>query len=111
MAYRVLVARSAELDVADAVGHIAADSPRQAARWLAGLFQIIDSLRDMPCRYAQIPESEALGRVLRAVVYHSHRVVYIVDETHQKVFVVRVYHCARKPLTLSSLELRENDGD
>jgi plasmid stabilization system protein ParE len=111
MAYRVLVARSAELDVAETIGHIATDSPRQAGRWLDGLLEIIDSLRDMPGRYAQISESEELGRPLRAVVYRSHRVVYFVDEAHQEVYVVRVYHCARRPLTLSSLELRDDDGD
>lgn len=57
----------------------------------------------MPLIHPLIPESEDLGRELRSIRYHSHRIVYEVDLPSQTVYVARVYHGARKPLSPEDL--------
>jgi len=103
MAFKIALAEAAFRDIDEATAFIAHDSPDQARAWLAGIFPIIDSLQSLPKRYAVIPEAAALARELRSVHYHSHRIVYEVDESAQTVYIVRVYHGARRPLSSGDL--------
>ena len=98
MAYKVLLSTPAERDIGEAVKFIAANSPEAASRWLGGLQQAILSLEDIPARHALVPEAASLGMPYRSLPYFSHRVVYRVDEASGQVFVVRVYHGAKKPM-------------
>ncbi|MBV9470590.1 MAG: type II toxin-antitoxin system RelE/ParE family toxin, partial [Abitibacteriaceae bacterium] len=98
------LAQAAERDIAEAVAHIAEDSPPQASQWLDGLFTAIDTLGELPSRYAMIPESVTLSRPLRSLPYHSHRIIYEINEAKQLILVVRVYHSARKPLKGDDLD-------
>ena len=63
----------------------------------------IQSLAEMPLRFALIPEADELKRPLRSFPHHSHRVIYQVDEQAQTVSMLRVYHSARAPLQLEDL--------
>jgi plasmid stabilization system protein ParE len=74
-------------------------SPDAAARWLNGLYAAIQTLAGAPHRFAVIPEAAELGFPYRAFVYHSHRVIYAVDDAAERVTVHRVYHGARNALT------------
>jgi len=104
MAFRIELARAAELDIADAAEYISRDSPVLAQRWLEGLFQLIASFENMPTRHALIPEAEQLKRQLRSVHYQSHRIVYEVREDQSIVYVARIYHGARRPLSARDVD-------
>lgn len=60
---------------------------------------LILSLQEMPGRFPVIPEAEELGLPYRSALHHSHRVIFRVDAEKNTVYVVRVYHGARRPLT------------
>lgn len=104
MAYKVLLSAPAEHDIKEATEFIAANSTVAASRWLHGLQEAILSLEEMPTRHALIPEAATLGMPYRSLPYFSHRVIYRVDEQNAQVFVVRVYHGARKPLAEEDVE-------
>lgn len=104
MAFKVQIVGAAEQDIAEATAFIYDDSPAIADKWLSGLLSAILALSEMPLRFALIPESKELKRPLRGFPYHSHRVVYEVDETTQSVLILRVYHSARAPLRLEDIE-------
>lgn len=104
MAYKVLLSAPAERDIKEAAGFIAANSTEAASKWLDGLQETIQTLEEMPVRHALIPETATLGMPYRSLPYFSHRVIYRVDEARAQVFVVRVYHGARKPLQNEDVE-------
>lgn len=99
MAFRIEVAAKAETDISEGVDYIRKDSPTRAIRWYEDLFLALQTLDALPGRYPLIPESGQLKRNLRSIHHHSHRVIYEVDEEHEIVFVIRVFHSARKPLS------------
>ena len=97
MGYSVRITASAKQDIADTMQFIELSSTSRARKWLSGLLVAMDSLQEMPVRHALMAEASQL-RPLRALLYHSHRVIYEIDETAHTVAIVRVYHMARKPL-------------
>jgi plasmid stabilization system protein ParE len=99
MKYRIEVAEPAELDLADGAAYIALDSPRRASQWLKAVRPLMASLREMPLRFSLISECEEVGISLRAFHYHSHRVIYRVDEDTKVVKILRVLHNSRRPLS------------
>ena len=100
MPYNVIIQDSATLDAGDYGGWIKQKSGATPAdRWLTGLESLIDSLAEMPTRFRAIDEQEDFDIPLRQVPYHSHRVIYHVNEETQTVHVLRVYHSAQKALT------------
>lgn len=104
MAYRVKFSFRAESDVREAAAYIRSDSPRAAQRWVLGLREAMAVLRDAPLSLPFIPETDRLGRPYRAIHYYSHRVIYRVDEENAVVYIVRVYHGARRPLEDGDVE-------
>ncbi len=103
MAFRVILTDPAFVDVEEAANFIWAESPVNARRWLADFWWAVDSLKEFPFRHALIPEADAIGIPYRSLPVHSHRLVYRVDEERSVVYVVRVYHGARKPLKLEDI--------
>ncbi|BDI29564.1 hypothetical protein CCAX7_16150 [Capsulimonas corticalis] len=99
MTFSVEITASASDDIADVATFIAQDSEPSAAKWLAGLQTLIFSLQDNPGRFAVIPEAVELQIDYRFVLHHSHRIVFRIDDANRIVYVVRVYHGARNPLT------------
>jgi plasmid stabilization system protein ParE len=98
MAFDVYVTRKAQIDIDEYALTIAADSVVAAARWKDGLERLIVSLDTMPGRFSVIQEAARLGRPYRSVNYHSHRIIFRIDEAANAVYVVRVYHSARAPV-------------
>lgn len=99
MAYRVEVTEPAEEDIDETVAYMAKDSFEAALRWHDGLWQLIFSLSDAPTRFSLIEEAEELGFPYRSAIHYSHRVIFRIDDALSTVYVVRVYHGARHPLT------------
>lgn len=73
-------------------------SPLNAARWLQGLYDEIDSLERFPERCPYAREREYLEEALRQLVYKSHRVVFYVDKSKSTVYVLYVRHGKRRAI-------------
>ena len=87
-------------EIEKAADFIWVESPVSARRWLSDCWRAIETLKEMPFRHALIPEADDLGIPYRSLSFHAHRLIYRVDEERSVVYVVLVYHGARKPLTL-----------
>lgn len=99
MVYKVVSTEPAESDVEEILNYITQNSPEAAIKWWFGFWEVIKCLEDLPFRFALIPEIENTGNSYRSCFYHSHRIIYRIDETNKVVYIVRVYHGAREPLT------------
>jgi len=98
MAHKVITLPQAEADATKYAEYIAQDSREAAYRWLVGLEGAIQSLTEMPESFSLIPESGQFTRRYRHLHYHSHRIVFFVEEALQVVVVARIYHGARSGL-------------
>jgi plasmid stabilization system protein ParE len=103
MAFNVVVTDPAFADMEKAADFIWVESPGSARRWLSDYWRAIDTLEVLPLRHALIPEADILGLPYRSLPLHTHRLIYRVDEHRSVVYVVRVYHGARRPLTLEDV--------
>ena len=104
MAFDVEITDPARDDIDDAVAFIARNSQAAARKWKTALQTLILSLQEMPGRFAIIAEAGELGLPYRSAPHHSHRVIFRIDEEKNTVFVVRVYHGARRPLSHEDID-------
>lgn len=100
MAYRVVLAETAIHDATEFAAFIRDHhlDPRRAGEWLDGLEAAIGDLADMPRMFRVVDEQALFAIELRQFVYHSHRVIYHVDDAAETVVVLRVYHGRRDVL-------------
>jgi len=91
--YRVRIARTAELDLEEIWGFIAADSQDEADKFVQRLEAQIDTLERFPERCPLIPENELLGTHYRHLLLGNYRLIYRI--AGKTVFVMRVIHGAR----------------
>ncbi len=91
--YRVRIARTAERDIEEVWGFIAADSPDEADNFIQRIETQIDTLERFPERCPLIAENELLGTRYRHLLLGSYRMIYRV--TGKTVFVMRIIHGAR----------------
>jgi plasmid stabilization system protein ParE len=86
---------------------IAQDSPRNAAKWYAGLIDAIDSLAQFPERCKRAPENESFSEDIRQLLYGKRRGVYrILFTIHEDIVrVLHVRHGAREPMEREAEEL------
>jgi plasmid stabilization system protein ParE len=71
--------------------------PLNALRWLDSLQEAIASLREHPQRCPRAPEAVHFDREIRQLLFHSHRVLFVVDG--EDVVVLHVRHASRLPAT------------
>ena len=109
MAFDVEITDPARDDIDEAVTFIAQKSPAAARKWKTDLQALILSLQDMPGRFALVAEAGELGRPYRGAPHHSHRVIFRIDEEKNTVYVVRVYHGARRPLSPDDIDPQDED--
>lgn len=91
--YRVRIARTAELDLEEIWGFIAADSRDEADKFMQRLEAGIDTLDRFPERCPLIAENELLGTRYRHLLLGKYRLIYRI--AGRTVFVMRVIHGAR----------------
>lgn len=105
MAFRVILEATAEQDALECASYILAENkePSDAARWLSGLEQAVESLGEFPLRFRVIDEQASFDIELRQFVSLSHRVIYHVSEDHHLVHVLQIYHSARSALRKADL--------
>jgi plasmid stabilization system protein ParE len=79
MAFEVEISETAEADIEEGADFIPRESPSAAERWHVDLWELIFSLREMPKRFAIIPEADELEFPYRSAKHYSHRVIYGID--------------------------------
>ena len=109
MAFDVEITDPARDDIDDAVAFLTRTSSAAARQWKTALQALILSLREMPGRFAVIAEAEELGLPYRSALHHSHRVIFRIDEAKNTVYVVRVYHGGRHPLSRGDIDPQDEN--
>ncbi len=100
MSFRVVITREAEDAIAAQVEYLKKQSAPEdrVVRWLAGLFDLIDSLYELPRRF---PVAEAVtavaGYEVRRVNYADCGVFFRVDDAQSLVEIVAFRHGRQRP--------------
>jgi toxin ParE1/3/4 len=108
MAYRVELAKSAEVQLEELYLWVVERAPSQGAAWFNGLERAILSLAQLPKRCRIAPESFDPNQPVRVLSYgrspHVYRVFFTVEERANVVRVVHVQRGARQRPTPSELK-------
>ncbi|MBY0506529.1 MAG: type II toxin-antitoxin system RelE/ParE family toxin [Bryobacteraceae bacterium] len=96
--YTVVVTAEAQTGIRESFLYIFERSPENAAVWLQGLYNQIDTLERTPERCAYARERIYLDEDLRQLIYKSHRVVFCVDHKQSAVYVLHVRHGKRRAI-------------
>jgi len=105
--FRVIVTPEAQTGIKEAFAYIQAASPLNAAHWLQALYREIDTLERFPERCGYARERAYLDEDLRQLLFKSHRIVFSVNKSEKRVYVLYVRHASR----LAVGEPVGNDGD
>ncbi len=106
MTFTVEISDKADADIQTAFLWLAKRNPDFAGRWVEGLIREIEGLSVFPTIHSFTPESEALGRPARRMLYRNGKSVYRVlfclldldeDDTMDTVRVLHVRHGAQRP--------------
>ena len=100
MAFRVDITEAALADAEDFVEYVSREKgdTARAERWWNGLLDALFSLEQSPGRGSLVVEAALRTRELRQILYHSHRIVFHLDEQREVVRVLRIYHGSRRAL-------------
>jgi toxin ParE1/3/4 len=93
MAYQLIWAPSARLDLRELTSYIGESRPQAAARFVQHVFQVVEHLADLPLSGRIVPEFGDPN--LREVIRKPCRIVYRVKSKEQIVEIARVWHAAR----------------
>ena len=108
MAYRVELAKSAEVQLEDLYLWVVQRAPRQGAAWFNRLERAILSLEQLPRRCRIAPESLDPDQPVRVFNYGRspdvYRVFFEIDETAKVVRVVHIRRGARQRPAPSELK-------
>ena len=108
MAYRVEIAKSAELQLEESYLWVVDRAPTQGAAWFNGLERAIFSLEQLPQRCRIAPESFDPDQPVRVLNFgrspHVYRVFFTVDDSAKVVRIVHVRRGTRQRPTPGELE-------
>ena len=93
MGWQVIIAPSAQTDLADIVRYIAQHNSDAAARLGYELITRAESLADFPEIGRTVPEFRQPN--LREVVCRSYRIIYRLRREDERIQIVRFWHGAR----------------
>jgi plasmid stabilization system protein ParE len=93
--YSVQITADVESSIRGAFHYIHERSPQNAAQWLLGLYRAIDTLETMPSRCSLIREQEAFEEEVRELLYHSHRIIFTIDEPLAEIRVHAFRHTSQ----------------
>lgn len=93
MAFELIWAPAARLDLKELAAYIAEARPQASARFVAQIFQVVERLRDFPESGRVVPEFGDLS--IREVIRKPCRIVYRIRKQERLVEIVRVWHAAR----------------
>jgi toxin ParE1/3/4 len=93
MGWQVIIAPSAQRDLADIARYVAQHNSDAAARLGYELITRAESLADFPELGRMVPEFRQPN--LREIVCRSYRIIYRTNNTDQSLEIVRFWHGAR----------------
>jgi plasmid stabilization system protein ParE len=93
MAYQLIWAPSARLDLKELALYIAESRPIVAARFVKQVFRIVEHLADFPESGRVVPEFDDPN--IREVIRRPCRIVYRIKSQERTVEIARVWHAAR----------------
>jgi len=93
MAYQLIWAPSARLDLRELASYIAEFRPEASTRFIRSVFQVVERLADFPEFGRIVPEFDDPS--IREVIRKPCRIVYRVKSPERLVEIVRVWHAAR----------------
>ncbi len=93
MAYRLIWAPSARLDLKELTSYIAESHPSAAADFVKKVFHAVEPLADFPQAGRLVPEFDDPN--IREVVRRPCRIVYRVKAQERVVEIARIWHAAR----------------
>ncbi len=93
MAFKLIWAPSARLDLKDIAAFIAEDNPSAAERFVRSLFQAMERLADFPESGRIVPEFGDPN--IREVIRKPCRIVYSIRRRKRIIEIARVWHAAR----------------
>mgnify|MGYP002637737627 CR=1 FL=1 len=93
--YTVNITDEVNACIRDAFFYIHERSPQNAKAWLKGLYEAIGALEKMPDRCSFIREQDAFEKQVRNLIYHSHRIIFTVNEDASTVEVHAFRHGAQ----------------
>jgi len=88
--YRVEITKSAQNDLEEIWTRIAADSIKNAAKFVIQLERKAQTLEAMPERCPSIPENRLLGTEYRHLILGDYRIVFRV--ANRTVWILRIIH-------------------
>ncbi len=91
--FSVKYSNKAEIDLENAIAHIAKESVKNALNYLKKYEDKIELLRLNPYMGVEC-KNKQINRDCRILLYKSHIVIYKVNEELNEIFIVRVYHRA-----------------
>ena len=89
--FSVKYSNQAEIDLEDAISHIAKESVQNALGYLKNYENKIDLLRLNPHMGVEC-KNKLIKRDCRVLVYESYIIIYQVDESLDQIFIIRIYH-------------------
>jgi plasmid stabilization system protein ParE len=89
--YNIIYSNQAQVDLEDAISHIAKDSVTNALNYLTDYEEKIELLRLNPYMGVEC-KNKLIQRDCRVLVYRSHIIIYKVDTTIDEIFIIRIYH-------------------
>ncbi len=93
MAFRLIWAPSARLDLKDIATFIAEESRSAAEKFVRSLLRAVERLAEFPESGRIVPEFN--DQAIREVIRKPCRVVYRIDHKKRTVEIARVWHAAR----------------
>jgi plasmid stabilization system protein ParE len=93
MGWKIIIAPSAQTDLADIVRYVARHNSDAAARLGYELITRAESLADFPELGRMVPEFRQPE--LREIIFRSYRIIFRMNNTDQSLEIVRFWHGAR----------------
>ncbi|MEJ2702590.1 MAG: type II toxin-antitoxin system RelE/ParE family toxin [Sedimentisphaerales bacterium] len=93
MAYELIWAPSARLDLKELASYIAESRPEASTRFVEGIFHMIEHLPAFPQSGRIVPEFNDPS--IREVIRRPCRIVYRIEANRQTIEIVRIWHAAR----------------
>lgn len=87
--------QAARRDVRSLKHYIAQDSPVYAKQFCERLVAAVDKLADFPRIGRQVPEAEDSPDDIHELFFRDYRILYLVEEDAQLVYILAVIHGAR----------------
>jgi len=91
--YRIKYSKQAEIDIKEAISHIAKESITNALNYLSGYEEKIDLLLSNPYMGIEC-KAKLINRDCRVLVYKSHLLIYRIKQEDNKIFIIRIYHAS-----------------